>query len=150
MGRQSLLEKNLTNGKVLEFLLQREDAAEKLSISRKLLLRLYKSKQTDRKKNTLKILDNLLMRLCSDSCDNIENLKKLHAASQKCSEQTRKRVEAQELLLEEKRKNKKFHDIERRLLQERKLRYRIEADFDKLLQQNTELEKRLETTEKTR
>lgn len=144
MGRKSLLENQLTDGRVLSFLLERDEAKEKQKISRKLLLRLYKSKQSDRKKKCFEDMDNLLKRLCSDSCDKTENLKKLYAAAQKCSHQNKKRVEAEELLLEETRKNKKLVDIERRLQEERQLRFKIEHDYGKLLSENTALENELQ------
>ena len=148
MGRKSLLENNLTNGRVLSFLLERDEAKEKLKISRKLLLRLYKSKQSDRKKKCFQDLDNLLKRLCSDSCDKTENQKKLQKSRKECSHQNKKRVEAEELLLEETRKNKKLVDIERRLQEERQLRYKTEHDYGKLLSENTALEKELSKTSK--
>ena len=138
MGRQSLLERNLTSGRVLLSLLQRDDAAKKLEIARKLLSRLYKAK--DRKKVHLETLDNMCKRLCSDSCDKTELLEKLNAAREECKEQIQKRVEVQGLLIEEKRKNKNLEDIERRLQQERKLRYKLEQDYGRLLKENIALE----------
>ena len=69
MGRKGLLEKTMTSGRILRFLLDRSEAKEKLIIARRVLDKLFKSKKSDRKKAYRNELDNVLKYLVSHSTD---------------------------------------------------------------------------------
>ena len=109
MGRQSILEKKMTSGRVFRYLLERPEADKKLVIARRYLDKLFKSKKSNRKKEYKQQLDNILKFLVCDSTDLTEYKEKLKKLKKDFAHESEKRSHLQDrvLTLERKLRNLK-------------------------------------------
>ena len=142
MPKKSKLEIEMTGGRTLHSLWNREP--EKLRITQRCLEKLYKSKNSVRKKAYFREVENISKYFLRDSAD-LAELKKTHKSLKNdYAHQCQKRAALQDKLLESARKASLNDELKCRLKKERDMRLQLETDYGVLLSKYTALQNKLE------
>ena len=133
MGRKSILEKKMTSGRVLQCLCDRPDSKAKLVISRRHLDLLFKSRNSQRKKEYRQNVDNIMKYLVRDSSDLVEVKQKLWDTRERLEHESERRAAIEDQNLELQRKVAELEQLRLQLQKERAMRIKSEEDYGKLL-----------------
>ena len=131
MPKRSKLETEMLKGRILRSLLDRQP--EKLAIAVRHLEKLYRSRNSDRKKEYRQELENIIKYLVRDSGDLIEVRTAYKALEKKYTQVSKKRAQLQDRLLISERQAKESVQIKARFQKEREFRLQVESDYGKLL-----------------
>ena len=145
MPRVSKERKELTEKKVLRYLLQRPDTEKKLNVVSGLLNSILKTRSTNnqRKQGYIEQLENCFKVLCTHSTDLLETRERLETAQKEIGRQNDLRCQSQDQVLILKRKLKEALRYKVRFHEERKLKYKAEADVGQQLRENNILREKL-------
>ena len=138
MPRISKLETDMITGRILRSLLDREP--EKLRIANRHLEKLYKSKNSERKKQYRQELENIINFFIRDSGDLSELKGGYKELQKKYTQVSKKRAELQDRLLISERQARESVQLKIRLQKERELRLQMETDYGTLLRSYRALE----------
>ena len=141
MGRKGKLEISMVNSRVFSFLKERPDSKAKMVVCQRYLEKLYKSRDSVKKKEYKAQMTSILEFLVRDSTDKLELTAKLEKERQETEKQVAKRVELQERVHSLERKLAALSEIEARFEQERELKYKSEESLGEQLTENEKLEK---------
>ena len=148
MGRKGKLEISMVEGKILGFLKNRPDSQAKMVICQRYLEKLFKSKDSVKKKEYKAQLNNILEFLVRDSTDKIELKAKLLKEREESGRQIKKRVQLRDHVISLERKLAALTEIEARFKQERKLKHTSEESLGAQLRENTKLKTTIEELQK--
>ena len=140
MGRKGKLEISMVSGRIYTFLKERPDSQAKMVVCQRYLEKLFKSKDSVKKKEYKAQLTNILEFLVRDSTDKLELKAKLDKEREEAERQIAKRVELQEHVIFLERRLTALTEIEARFQQERELKYLAEESLGEQLTENTKLE----------
>ena len=133
MGRKSALEIKMAGGRILRFLLEREDSRDKMMICERYIEKLFKSKNSSKKKEYRTQVLNIMKFLVRDSTDKNETETKLKAMTQRFHKECDRRSKLQDDLLVMDRKLATLARTQANLETERAMRRKSEEDYGKLL-----------------
>ena len=140
MGRKGKLEISMVSGRIYTFLKERPDSQAKMVVCQRYLEKLFKSKDSVKKKEYKAQLTNILEFLVRDSTDKLELKDKLDREGKELDKQIQKRVELQDHVIFLERRLTALTEIEARFQQERELKYLAEESLGEQLTENTKLE----------
>ena len=126
MGRKGKLEISMVNSPVYRFLKQRPDSQAKMVVCQRYLEKLYKSRDSMKKKEYKAQMNSILEFLVRDSTDKMELKAKLDKEREETERQISKRVELQESVRCLEARLRTLSEIEARFEQERELKYKAE------------------------
>ena len=148
MGRKGKLEISMINPGILRFLKERPDSQAKMVVCQRYLDKLYKSKDSVKKKEYKAQMSSILEFLVRDSTDKLELKAKLDKEREEVERQNSKRVELQDHVLSLERKLAALSEIEARFQQERELKYKAEESLGEQLTENEKLERTIAELQK--
>jgi DNA repair ATPase RecN len=143
----SKLRNELTSGQgCYAFLLEREDTAKKLSICKKLLTSLLRTRSNNkiRRDKYLNEIHNCFKKLCVSSTDLQLITQKLENTRNDLNRQGRKRADLQDKVVELEIRANQMEEYKARYEQQTELKHKIESEYGELLAQNDCLKQRLQ------
>ena len=138
MGRKGKLELSMLTG-ILRFLKERPDSQGKMVICERYLEKLYKSRDSVKKKEYKAQLHNILEFLVRDSTDKLELKAKLEREREEVERQNSKRVQLHDHVISLERELSSLREVEARLQDERELKYKAEEALGEQLTENEKL-----------
>ena len=148
MGRKGKIEIAMVEKRVYAFLKERPDSQAKMAVCQRYLEKLYKSRDSVKKKEYKAQLSNILEVLVRDSTDKLELQAKLDSEREELASQISKRVELRDTVITLERKLTALTEIEARFQQERELKYRAEESMGEQLTENTKLKHMIQQLKK--
>ena len=148
MGRKGKLEIAMVNGRVYRFLKERPDSQAKMVVCQRYLEKLFKSKDSVKKKEYRAQMTSILEFLVRDSTDKLELKVKLEEERQELDTQISKRVELQDHILSLERRLTALTEIETRFQQERELKHKSEESLGEQLTENSKLQSTISELQK--
>jgi len=148
MGRKGKLEISMVNTRVYRFLKDRPDSQAKMVVCQRYLEKLYKSRDSVKKKEYKAQMNSILEFLVRDSTDKLELKAKLDKEREEAERQISKRVELQERVHSLEARLRTLSEIEARFEQERELKYKAEESLGEQLTENEKLERTIAELQK--
>ena len=148
MGRKGKLEISMVNSRVYRFLKERPDFQAKMVVCQRYLEKLYKSRDSVKKKEYKAQMNNILEFLVRDSTDKLELKEKLDKEREEVERQNSKRVELQDHVHSLEARLRTLSEIEARFQQERELKYKAEESLGEQLTENEKLERTIAELQK--
>ena len=141
MGRKGKLEISMVSSRVYRFLKERPDSQAKMVICERYLEKLYKCRDSVKKKEYKAQMTSILESLVRDSTDKLEFKAKLDKEREEAGIQIAKRVELQDHVHSLEARLRTLSEISARFEQERELKYKAEESLGEELTENEKLER---------